>query len=43
MYLIGRDYSAGKRIGTATRLAAELDIPGTALAPVLALPGTRRA
>jgi len=36
MYLIGRDYAAGKRYWTAGRLAAELDIPGIALAPVLA-------
>jgi membrane protein len=36
MYLIGRDYAAGKRIWNAGRLAAELDIPGIALAPVLA-------
>ena len=35
MYLIGRDYAAGKS-WTAGRLAAELDIPGIALAPVLA-------
>jgi membrane protein len=36
MYLIGRDYAAGKRYWNAGRLAAELDIPGIALAPVLA-------
>jgi len=36
MYLIGRDHAAGKRYWTAGRLAAELDIPGIALAPVLA-------
>ncbi len=36
MYLIGRDYAAGKRYWTGGRLAAELDIPGIALAPVLA-------
>jgi membrane protein len=36
MYLIGRDYAAGKRCWTAGRLAAELDVPGLALAPVLA-------
>jgi membrane protein len=36
MYLIGRDYAVGKRYWTADRLAAELDIPGIALAPVLA-------
>src|SRR5450631_1726481 len=36
MYLIGRDYAAGKGYWNAGRLAAELDIPGIALAPVLA-------
>ncbi len=36
MYLVGRDYAAGKRYWTGGRLAAELDIPGIALAPVLA-------
>jgi len=36
MYLIGRDYRAGKAHWTARRFAAELDIPDTALAPVLA-------
>src|SRR5450755_1973992 len=36
MYLIGRDYGTGKSFWTAGRLAAELDIPGIALAPVLA-------
>ncbi len=36
MYLIGRDYSAGKSSWDAGRLAAELDVPGIALAPVLA-------
>ena len=36
MYLIARDYEAGKIYWTAARLAAELDIPGIALAPVLA-------
>jgi membrane protein len=35
MYLIGRDYSAGKTLWTGNALAAELDIPSTALAPVL--------
>jgi membrane protein len=35
MYLIGRDYRAGKSLWTTNRLAAELDIPGAALAPVL--------
>ncbi len=36
MYLIGRDYGAGKTYWTSSSLAAELDIPGSALAPVLA-------
>ena len=36
MYLIGRDYSAGKSYWNAGRLAAKLDVPGIALAPVLA-------
>jgi membrane protein len=36
MYLIGRDYGAGKTYWNASRLATELDVPGTALAPVLA-------
>src|SRR5882724_5047688 len=36
MYLIGRDYAAGKISWTSNDLADELDIPGTALAPVLA-------
>jgi membrane protein len=36
MVLIGRDFAAGKRYWTLTALAAELDIPSTALAPVLA-------
>jgi membrane protein len=36
MYLIGRDYGTGNSYWTAGRLAAELDIPGIALAPVLA-------
>jgi len=35
MYLIGRDYAAGKTYWTAPDLAAELDIPSIALAPVL--------
>ena len=35
MYLIGRDYRAGEHPWSADRLAAELDIPETALAPVL--------
>jgi membrane protein len=36
MYLIGRDYGAGKSYWNAGRLAAELDVPSIALAPVLA-------
>jgi membrane protein len=36
MYLIGRDYASGKALLNAGRLAAELDIPSIALAPVLA-------
>ena len=36
MYLIGRDYGAGKSHWNAGRLAAELDVPSIALAPVLA-------
>ena len=36
MYLIGRDYAAGAGLWDAGRLAAELDVPGSALAPVLA-------
>jgi membrane protein len=36
MYLIGRDYGKGNGAWDAGRLAAELDIPGIALAPVLA-------
>ncbi len=36
MYLIGRDYGAGKTYWSAARLAAEFDVPGVALAPVLA-------
>jgi membrane protein len=35
MYLIGRDYAGGKTHWTGDRLSAELDIPGTALAPVI--------
>jgi membrane protein len=35
MYLVGRDYREG-RFWNAVRLAAELDVPSTALAPVLA-------
>ena len=36
MYLIGRDYGAGKIFWDAGRLAAELDVPSIALVPVLA-------
>src|SRR5450631_9893 len=36
MYLIGRDTGTGKSYWTGNGLAAELDIPSTALAPVLA-------
>ena len=35
MYLIGRDYAGGKTSWTAHALAAELDIPSIALAPLL--------
>src|SRR5271155_2163591 len=35
MYLIGRDYAAGKTYWTAHALAAELDIPSIAIAPIL--------
>jgi membrane protein len=35
MYLIGRDYEGGRTYWSAGRLAAELDVPGIALAPVL--------
>jgi membrane protein len=35
MYLIGRDYEQGKIHWSSNGLAAELDIPGIALAPVL--------
>jgi membrane protein len=35
MYLIGRDYAAGKSVWTGRALAAELDMPSIALAPVL--------
>jgi membrane protein len=35
MYLIGRDYAAGKRYWNSGRLAAELDVPSIALVPVL--------
>jgi membrane protein len=35
MYLIGRDYAAGKTVWTGRALAAELDMPSIALAPVL--------
>jgi membrane protein len=37
MYLIACDYSAGRTPWTATLLAAKLDIPGIAIAPVLNL------
>jgi membrane protein len=36
MYLIGRDYGAGKTYWTCNGLAAELDIPSAALASVMA-------
>ncbi|HEX3848840.1 MAG TPA: YhjD/YihY/BrkB family envelope integrity protein [Steroidobacteraceae bacterium] len=36
MVLIGRDYESGKPCWNGARVAAELDIPGIALAPVLA-------
>jgi membrane protein len=36
MFLIGRDFGAGKTFWTGNRLAHELDIPSAALAPVLA-------
>ena len=36
MYLIGRDFAAGSTFWTSNGLAAQLDIPSTALAPVLA-------
>jgi membrane protein len=36
MYLIGRDYLRGRPLWSANRLAAEIDLPGTALGPVLA-------
>ncbi|MGO9932042.1 MAG: YhjD/YihY/BrkB family envelope integrity protein [Steroidobacteraceae bacterium] len=35
MYLIGRDYAAGKTYPTARALAAELDIPGIAVASIV--------
>jgi membrane protein len=35
MYLIGRDFVGGKSYWTAGRLAAEFDLPGMALAPLL--------
>jgi len=35
MYLIGRDYAAGKTVWTGRALARELDMPSIALAPVL--------
>ena len=36
MYMIGRDFAAGSTYWTSNGLAAQLDIPSTALAPVLA-------
>ncbi|HXA36221.1 MAG TPA: YhjD/YihY/BrkB family envelope integrity protein [Steroidobacteraceae bacterium] len=36
MYLIGRDFAAGKSLWDTRRITAELDVPGIALAPVLA-------
>jgi len=36
MYLIGRDHAAGAADWTADRLSAELEVPGSALAPILA-------
>ena len=36
MYLIGRDFAAGKSLWDTRRLTSELDVPGIALAPVLA-------
>jgi membrane protein len=36
MYLIGRDFGGGNSYWSAGRLAAEFDLPGMALAPVLA-------
>jgi len=36
MYLIGRDYGAGSKHWSAGTLATELDVPGIALAPVIA-------
>jgi membrane protein len=35
MYLIGRDYAAGKTSWTARKLSVELDIPGIVMAPIL--------
>jgi membrane protein len=35
MYLVGRDYAAGKNHWSSQHLAAELDIPGIVLAPIL--------
>jgi membrane protein len=35
MYLIGRDYAAGKTVWTGRALAQELDMPTIALAPLL--------
>jgi len=36
MYLIGRDYAAGSAHWSSDRLAAQLEVPGSALAPILA-------
>ena len=36
MYLVGRDHGAGKSPWSAAQLAAQLDVPSIALAPVLA-------
>jgi DNA-binding IscR family transcriptional regulator len=36
MYLVGRDYQSGAAHWNAARLADTLDVPGAALAPVLA-------
>jgi DNA-binding IscR family transcriptional regulator len=36
MFLIARDYAAGKAYWTIGRLAAELDVPSVAIAPVIA-------
>jgi membrane protein len=39
MYLIGRDYTAGKTDWTASKLAAEHDIPSIVMAPILSCLG----